>query len=242
MRPHTTLDRLYIAPFQAPLDDFLGPAAARGGIAVDVGCGRGARTEALRALGFAAVGVDVDPGRIAAARASFPACTFHVGDAAALPLPDAACDLVFSCSVLQYVDHRRMLAECRRVLRPGGCAVFLENLAGHPLAQAHRLWRRRHRRNAPAHLVPTRHVELAALDVFDEHLEVRAVHTANLLTPLALAPTVLLGRATPPGSALERILAGADRHALARWPQLARYCWTVLICATARDPGEALAI
>jgi len=236
MRLHTTLDRFYIAPFQAPLDDFLGPAAARGGVAVDVGCGRGARTEALRALGFSAVGVDLDPGRIAAARASFPACTFHVGDATALPLADAACDLVFSCSVLQYVDHRRMLAECRRVLRPGGRAVFIENLAGHPLARAHRVWRRRGRRARPAHLVPNHHVELAELAVFADYLEVTAVHTANLLTPLALAPAVLLGRATPQGSALQRILFGADRHALARWPRLARYCWTVLVCATVPGP------
>lgn len=233
MRPHTTLDRFYIEAFQAPLDDFLSPAAARGGVALDVGCGRGVRTEALRALGFTAIGVDLDPGRIAAARASYPGCTFHVGDVMALPLPDASCDLVFSCSVLQYVDHRRMLAECRRVLRPGGRAIFLENLAGHPLAQAHRLWRRRRRRTMPAHLVPTHHVALTELDVFDDHLDVVAVHTANLLTPLALAPAVLLGRAFPPGGALQRILFDADRHALARWPRLARYCWTVLICATA---------
>ena len=231
LRPHTTLDRFYLAPFQTALDDFLAPAAARGGVALDVGCGRGARTEALRALGFTAVGVDLDPGRVAAARASFPACTFHVGDAVALPLPDAACDLVFSCSVLQYVDHRRMLAECRRVLRPGGRAVFIENLAGHPLARAHRLWRRRGRRALPAHLVPTRHVALAGLGVFADYLEVTAVHTANLTTPLALAPTVLGGRAALPGSALHRILDRADRYALARWPRLARYCWTVLICA-----------
>ena len=70
MRPPTTLDRFYIEAFQAPLDDFLAPAVARGGVALDVGCGRGVRTEALRALGFAAIGVDLDPGRIAAARAS----------------------------------------------------------------------------------------------------------------------------------------------------------------------------
>lgn len=231
MRPRTTLDLFYLAPFQTPLDDFLGPAAARGGVAVDVGCGRGARTEALRALGFAAVGVDLDPGRIDAARASFPACAFHVGDATALPLADASCDLVFSCSVLQYVDHARMLAECRRVLRPGGRAVFLENLAGHPLAQAHRLWRRRRRRTQAAHLVPQRHVELGEVARFAAHFEIAAVHTANLLTPLALAPVVLGARA--PGDALRGFLHGVDRRVLARWPGLARYCWTVLICALA---------
>lgn len=230
MRARTTIDQFYIAPFAAQLADFLAPRA--GGVAVDIGCGRGARTEALRELGFGAIGVDVAADRIDAARASFPHCAFHVGDATALPLDDASCDVAFSCSVLQYVDHHRMLAECQRVLRPGGRAVFLENLAGHPLARAHRLWRRRQRRTMPAHLVPARHLALDELAVFDDYLEVVDVQVANLTSPLALAPA-MLGRRAP--DALQHWLASADRRALARWPSLARYCWTVLVCAVARS-------
>jgi SAM-dependent methyltransferase len=232
----TTLDRFYTAPFQAAIGDFLRPAVARGGVAVDLGCGPGIGTESLRTLGFTALGIDIDPDRIAAARARFPACGFRVADVTALPLPDAACDLVFSCSVLQYVDHRRMLAECRRVLRPGGRAIFIENLAGHPLARAHRRLRRRHRRAMPAHRVPIRHLDIAGLDVFADYLDVTAVHTANLVTPLALAPAVFLRRtATEHAGAFQRLLFAADRRLLAWQPALARYCWTVLVCAV--TPG-----
>lgn len=230
MHARTTIDQFYIAPFEAQLEAFLAPRAA--GVAIDVGCGRGARTEALRELGFRAIGVDAAADRVAAARASFPQCTFHVGDATSLPLADASCDLVFSCSVLQYVDHRRMLAECQRVLRPGGAAVFLENLVGHPLARAHRLWRRRQRRAMPTHLVPTRHLALDDLAIFDDYLDVVDVQVANLTSPLALAPAMLGARAP---DALRHWLATADRHALARWPRLSRYCWTVLVCAIARS-------
>lgn len=234
MRLLDTLDRFYIAPFQAALDDFLRPAAMRGGMAVDLGCGTGQRTDALRARGFTALGLDIDAGRVASARARFPSCAFDVADVTALPLPDAACEVVFSCSVLQYVDQRRMLAECRRVLRPGGRAIFIENLAGHPLARAHRRWRRGHRRSQPAHLVPTRHLDFAALGVFADYLDVCAVHTANLLTPLALAPAMALGRGAQ-ADALQALLSAADRRVLTAWPGLSRYCWTALVCATLPD-------
>jgi len=231
----TTLDEFYIAPFQAALGGFLGPAVAHGGVAVEIGCGRGAGTESLRALGFAAHGFDLDPERVAVARARFPACEFRVADVTSLPLADGACDLVFSCSVLQYVDHRRTLAECRRILRPGGRAIFIENLAGHPLARLDRRWRRRARAAMPTHRVPTRHVDLAGLDLFAEYLDITAVHTANLMTPLALVPPVLLRRsAIGDATGFHRLLFAADRRLLAWRPALARYCWTVLVCAVAR--------
>jgi hypothetical protein len=37
-----------------------------------------------------------------------------------MPLPDASADAVFSCNALQFVDVPSVLAEVRRVLRPGG--------------------------------------------------------------------------------------------------------------------------
>lgn len=50
------------------------------GTAVDVGCGAGVRSDYLRTLGVAAVGVDARPGNVAKARARYPEIPFHVGD------------------------------------------------------------------------------------------------------------------------------------------------------------------
>ena len=50
---------------------------------------------------------------------------YVVGDARELPFPDDSFDVVFSYSVLQHLakdDVRRVIAEIRRVLRPGGTA------------------------------------------------------------------------------------------------------------------------
>jgi len=51
--------------------------------------------------------------------------TFHVADGERLPFPDNTFDLVYAHGVVQYTaDPRRLVEECRRVLKPGGEAVF----------------------------------------------------------------------------------------------------------------------
>lgn len=78
-------------------------------------------------------GVDVAPGmheqaRRALARAGLTGVELHRGDARALPLPDAAFDLVYNAYMLDLIplsDMPSILAEFRRVLRPGGRLVLL---------------------------------------------------------------------------------------------------------------------
>ena len=48
-----------------------------------------------------------------------------VADGEALPFGDGSFDLVYAHGVVQYTtDDRALVRECRRVLRPGGMAVF----------------------------------------------------------------------------------------------------------------------
>jgi trans-aconitate methyltransferase len=110
-------------------DDFLGaltlPAAAR---VLDVGCGVGDFTARLATLGpgVEVLGVDADPGMVAvAARHATPAVRFAVCRAQELDrvVPAGSVDAVFSVAALHWVpaaDHPGMLAQVRRVLRPGG--------------------------------------------------------------------------------------------------------------------------
>jgi SAM-dependent methyltransferase len=56
---------------------------------------------------------------------------FFVADAQAVPLPDAAFDVVMARHMLYHVpDVDRALAEAARLLRPGGCFLATTNSAG----------------------------------------------------------------------------------------------------------------
>jgi ubiquinone/menaquinone biosynthesis C-methylase UbiE len=57
----------------------------------------------------------------------------RLGDAQALDLPDACFDtVVCTLSLCAIPDHRRAIAEMRRVLRPGGQLLLLDHVAAEP--------------------------------------------------------------------------------------------------------------
>src|SRR6266849_2464739 len=103
--------------------------AYRGKQVLDVGCGAG--TDLVRfAKGEALVsGVDLSSSAIALAKQNFAqqglAADLREADGEQLPFDDNAFDLVFAHGVVQYTARDKALVdECRRVLRPGGTAVF----------------------------------------------------------------------------------------------------------------------
>jgi SAM-dependent methyltransferase len=58
---------------------------------------------------------------------------FRAGDAHATGYPDDSFDLIVGNAIIHHLDVRRALVELRRILRPGGRAVFNEPLAHNPL-------------------------------------------------------------------------------------------------------------
>lgn len=94
---------------------------------VEVGCGTGNYSIALReATGCRITGVEPAAEMLVVARARNGAIDFRQGRAEALPLADAACDLIFSVDVIHHVrDRAAFFREVARLLRPGGrlCTV-----------------------------------------------------------------------------------------------------------------------
>jgi SAM-dependent methyltransferase len=103
---------------------------------LDVGCGSGPLSAALRAGGAVVTGLDASAAMIDLARQRLGAdADLHVADLGVpLPLADAAFDDAVASLVLHYLeDWAGPLSELRRVLRPGGRLLVSVN---HPSAYA----------------------------------------------------------------------------------------------------------
>ena len=93
---------------------------------VDAGCGGGRAVAELAGRGAHAIGVDLDPEMIAAARERWPEAEFHLGDATTLPLETGSVTGYRADKVLHLLDDpARGVTEARRVLAPGGRIVLL---------------------------------------------------------------------------------------------------------------------
>jgi ubiquinone/menaquinone biosynthesis C-methylase UbiE len=113
---------------------------------VDLGCGRGGTGLWLaRAFDARLIGVDVSPRALEIARRRAPEfvppgrAEFRLGTFERTGLPAACADGVVSMDALPFAfDRDAALAELRRILRPGGRAVFtaVERLPGHPTYDA----------------------------------------------------------------------------------------------------------
>ena len=99
------------------------PAAGRR--TLDLACGEGRLSRVLAERGHRVIGVEGSPALAAAAREAAPSIEVLDGDAAAIPLPDGAVDLVVcSMALLNFDDLDAAVAEAARVLEPGGRLCF----------------------------------------------------------------------------------------------------------------------
>ena len=105
---------------------------------VDLGCGDGVNTVILALLGARVLSVDISKKsldrtarRVAANKVGSRVTLLH-GDALAIPIEAAAIDAMLCMGLLFQVDPIKAARQIRRVLRPGGVAVFDEAVVGSP--------------------------------------------------------------------------------------------------------------
>jgi 2-polyprenyl-6-hydroxyphenyl methylase/3-demethylubiquinone-9 3-methyltransferase len=120
--------------------DFFDPIVGewRGKKVLDLGCGGGFMAVALAERDAIVTGIDPAMGAIAAAQRHAEAnqleICYRVGSGESIPFAEGVFDIVVCVDVLEHVeDLQHVLAEIRRVLRPGGIFLF-DTINRNPLA------------------------------------------------------------------------------------------------------------
>lgn len=218
------------------LEALLGPVAGRR--LLELGPGNGITTVRFARRGASVVAAELSPvglralvARAARAGIPTPAGQPAVGarimplraDAQRLPLADASVDLIAGENILMHVDPAALAPECRRVLRPGGCAVFLEPTAHHPLVRLYRRFRSPYRATAPHHVVLDDLPRVAAPFAQATHQEFYLL--AVLALPFAARPFLF--------ALAFRLLDALDRGLFRLFPALRRYGWLTVIALRA---------
>jgi SAM-dependent methyltransferase len=99
---------------------------------LDLGCGTGELAPIFLRNGYNYVGIDIEAPRIAYAQKVYPTGTFKVMDATGLRFPDGYFDHILVTGVFHHLSDEEVsaiLVEMRRVLRPTGRALVMEDTA-----------------------------------------------------------------------------------------------------------------
>ncbi|HEY0593832.1 MAG TPA: class I SAM-dependent methyltransferase, partial [Thermoanaerobaculia bacterium] len=102
----------------------------KGKTVLEIGCGTGELARELTARGARVIAIDREA--MLAAAASAPRAgneRYVAASGESLPVRDGSADLVLYIASLHHLPSERLddaMAECRRVLRPGGRAAFIE--------------------------------------------------------------------------------------------------------------------
>ena len=169
-------------------------------------------------------GIDISEKGIAAAREQYGhLATFEVGDAHAMPFAENSFDLVVGRAILHHLDFDLALKEIRRVLRPGGSALFIEPLGDNPLAKLIR------RVTPKARTLDEAPLSRNQIEHADRLFAGRTNHLyANLVSVPVAAATSLLPLESD--NVLLRASDGIDqfvsRTPLRFWMRIVALCWT----------------
>jgi SAM-dependent methyltransferase len=92
---------------------------------LEAGCGEGYGADLIADVAHRVIGLDYDDAAVAHVRARYPRVEAVQGNLAELPLPDGSVDIVVNFQVIEHLwDQAQFIAECARVLRPGGLLMI----------------------------------------------------------------------------------------------------------------------
>jgi SAM-dependent methyltransferase len=195
---------------------------------LDFGCGSGANTALLTNRGAHVWAIDIseDLLRLGQRRLAVSGrrgeATFISASAHDLPLPDDSIDVVFGMAILHHLDLDRVSREVRRVLKPGGRAIFKEPVRNSAVIRFARK------------LIPYRAPDISPYErpLTDAEIQRFARGFSTCSVRAFCLPHVQVGGVLPVVKRHWRRLYAADRTLLDRLPWLTRYASVRVISLT----------
>ena len=186
---------------------------------VDFGCGSGANSVLLAHRDAHVWGIDISEDLLRLAQRRLDAsgrsggATFIAGSAHDMPFPDSSIDLVFGIAILHHLDLALVSKEVRRVLKPGGRAIFQEPVRNSAVI---RFVRR---------LIPYRAPDISPYErpLTDGELARFANGFSSVSVRAFALPHVQVGQVVPVVKNYWRSLYAMDRRLLDAVPLLRRY-------------------
>lgn len=200
----------------------------RGRTVLDFGCGSGENSLVLARRGARVVGVDLSESLLRLARRRLEVngvaegARFVAGSAHDLPLAARSVDLVLGIAILHHLDLDLVSKEVRRVLKPGGRAIFQEPVRNSAVIRFLRS------------LIPYRAPDISPYErpLTDAELQRFANGFSRWSVRAFGLPHVQLGPLLPIVKKFWRTLYAWDRGLLDRAPALARYASIRVISLT----------
>ncbi len=200
---------------------FLALGDLRGKRALDYGCGHGMAAVAMARAGATVTAFDLSPGYVREAQerafANGVSVECVTADGEELPFAPASFDAVWGNAILHHLDLAKAGRELRRVLKPGGVAVFCEPWGGNPLLNFARaaLPYRGKDRTPDEHPLTRR--DLRPLKAVFPSTEVRGFQLFGMVRRVWRNPRAL------------KLLDGTDTRLLRAVPALRNWCRYVVI-------------
>ena len=168
---------IYLHPLQrAAIDqDVMYLSSKIKGNLLDVGCGGGQRLRLMQDFGWSAEGVDIDPAAVECARKQ--GLNVRLGKLEDQGYPENHFDAITMSHMIEHVyEPLTLLAECYRILKPGGKLVLVTPNAE---SWAHHLFR-----NAWVHLDPPRHIYVFCSQTLQRFVEKALFKKIRIFTTL----------------------------------------------------------
>ena len=222
---------LWWEDFYVPVFEYVLPKMGdlEGKKVLELGTGTGGTAALLAKRGASVVGIDLLPFRLAEAQARASehdvakSVNFALMDAMHLAFPDNTFDFIISKSVLVFTEHSETAKECYRVLKPGGKAIFIENMRHHPMVWLYRKAFLKYSgklRYFSRRDIETVGAEFGQLEHREFHLSAVGALFWQKCLPVPIIYSVSL-----------RLLKAMDTSLLKCFPFLKRFCWiTAMIC------------